>query len=321
MARVRKVFISRKSYFITFRAESGLLLPSTELMNRILEGILCKAASLYKIEVVAFKFMANHVHMIVTVVCPESVDNFVQYVKRESAHAVNRLLGRRKRTVWCEGYDSPVFLDQDKLIEKLVYLYTNAAESDISDSVDQYPGLSSWKMFKSGDYSIKRKRIRRDSIPVIGTNAISLSRQEELISELEDSSVETNTFTLSPYAFLKGFDTDSSEEEIKAEIINRVQEKEEEFRRKRTKPLPSLTRLKTSGIKLDYTPKKFGKRMICLGSDREERVEYISWYRRLCEKAASIYREFKNKLHELRLPPGLFSPGGYLTANIWAAPS
>ena len=41
---------------------------------------------------------------------------------------------------------------------------------------------------------------------------------------------------------------------------------------------------------------------------------------KLIQNGLTYYREFKNKLSELVLPPGLFSPGGYLTANVWDPP-
>lgn len=316
MARNRKLFIRDKTYFITYRTEAGLPFPATNLMKRILEGILCKAKSMYPIDVVCFDYMANHVHLIITVICPEAVDNFIQYLKRESAHAVNRLLGRRKRTIWCEGYDSPVILDQDKVLDKIAYVYANSAEANTSDTIEQYPGLSSWNMFLTG-HGLERKRLRRDSMPLIGTGTISLNLQKKLITDLEKDALEKNTFTLSPYAFLRSFDTDSTEQELKEEIINRVRIKEKEFREKRTRSLPSHIKLTTSGINLEYSPQKFGKKMICLSSEKRVRVAYISWYKQICEEATFIYKEFKNKLSGLLLPPGLFSPGGYLTANIW----
>jgi hypothetical protein len=42
--------------------------------------------------------------------------------KTESAHAVNNLLGREKRTVWCKSYDEPVILDKAMAIDKLTRL-------------------------------------------------------------------------------------------------------------------------------------------------------------------------------------------------------
>ena len=176
MARLRKVFVRHKSYFITFRTEQGLPFPATRLMNRILEGITCKAKSMYDIEVVAFTFMSNHFHLIITVTCPEAVDDFIQYIKRESAHAVNRLVGRRKRTIWCAGYDSPIILDQEKLVDRIAYIYTNAQESDLEDTAEEYPGLSSWHMFLSNQYELKRRRLSRSALPVIGTDRMIFPR-------------------------------------------------------------------------------------------------------------------------------------------------
>src|SRR6185436_3855037 len=115
-------------------------------INRLLEDVLCRAKSMYDVEVVCFKFMSNHFHLVITVTCPESIDNFIQYIKRESAHIVNRLVGRRKRTVWCAGYDSPIVLDQQKLLEIIAYIYTNAQESNQVERIEEYPGLSSWEM-------------------------------------------------------------------------------------------------------------------------------------------------------------------------------
>lgn len=316
MARIRKVYIRHQTYFITFRAEAGIPFPATALMTRILEGILCKAQSMYPVEVVCHKFMGNHVHMVITVNDPELVDNFIQYVKRESAHAVNRLIGRRKRTIWCAGYDSPLILDLEKLFNIITYIYTNAAESGLSDTINEYPGLSSWKMFLDGEYELRKKRLKRDELPLIGIKNISLSRQHELVKELEDKGLEENTFVLSPYAFMKSFKTDLSESEIKSEIISRVEQRELEIRNQRTKPVYRKEKLMSAAINLDYVPEKFGKKMICHGTDKGIRAAYINWFKNLCEKAAAIYRDSKNKIAEMILPPGIFSPGGYLTANI-----
>lgn len=315
MARLRKVFIRHKSYFITFRTEAGLPFPATHVMNRILHDILCRAKSLYEIEVVCFKFMNNHFHLIVTVTCPEAVKHFIKYLKRESAHAVNRLVGRRKRTIWCAGYDSPIILDLKKLLNIISYIYTNAQTSNQVDKVEDYPGLSSWEMFTSNNLEVNQKRIPRNAIPYVGTGALSVQDQRDVLKILEAASLEVNTFKLSPYAFMKSFpEEEATEEEIKATIIEMVREREAEIREARKIPIVGRTKLITQGINLDYKPKKFGKRMICLASSRELRIPYISWFKSLCEKASYLY---KKAIGHAQLPPGAFAPGGYLCANVW----
>lgn len=320
MARLRKLFIRDKTYFTTFRTEAGLPFPPTYLMNRILRGILCKAKSLYDIEVICFKLMSNHFHMLITVNCPESVDDFILYVKRESAHAVNRLLGRRQSTVWCEGYDSPIVLDLEKCLEIISYIYSNCSESNITDNIDIYPGLSSWNLFVSEKYTFKEKRLSRPALPFIGTSTLALDIQKKLIAQLNKDALETNSFTLSPYAFLRSFESELSEKDLKEEIIKRVRSRELECRKLRKRSLPSLSKLITAGINITYASKKFGKRMICHSTEKKLRVQYISWFRNICEMARHTYIQAKNRLGEMLLPPGLFYPGGYLTANVWFPP-
>ena len=317
MGRLRKRYVRHKTYFVTFRTEAGLPLPPTPLIERLLKGILCKAQTLYNVEVSSFKFMSNHVHFIITVLVPEEVKDFIQYIKKESAHAINRLLGRRKRTIWCEGYDSPEFLDFGKLLEKMVYLYTNAQAANMADTIEKYPGLSSWNMFVNNDLSMKFQRIRRSAIPVIGTERISLNSQKKIIKELEKGAAEKNIFHLSPYAFTKSFEVELTEEEIKNLIIEKVREKEADIRAERKVKVADPFLLMTQAIDLEYAPQKFSQRMICLATCRSLRSEFISQYKKLCEEATHLYKEAKKKCTTLLLPPGMFAPGGLLTCNVW----
>ena len=321
MPRNRKLFIRNQTHFITFRAEEGLPLPPTPVINQILKSVICKAQSQYPVDVSAFNFMSNHVHLLATVTDPEVVHEFVQYLKRESAHAINRLLGRRKRTIWCSGYDSPVILDVEKAIEQTAYIYTNPQESNLTDTIEQYPGLSSWKMFITGNYILKAKRIRRTDIKQLNRTNLTLYDYNRLAIELIRDSEEENVFILTPYAWFKSFDTDLTQDEAKERIIARVREKEQEFRSTRKTPVVGAYKLQTQDMTIAHTPKKFGKRMICLSSYKELRISYIAFFRSLCSEASSLYQQVKNRVRNIfELPPGMFAPGGMLYANVWLAP-
>lgn len=91
-------------------------------MEILLWSSLDVAQTLDPVKVIAFIVMGNHVHLIVLVEDPSAVESFMERFKCEIAHTVNRLLGRRQVTVWCEGYDSPVILTVDDLVEKMTYL-------------------------------------------------------------------------------------------------------------------------------------------------------------------------------------------------------
>ncbi len=321
MPRNRKLFIRQKTYFITFRTEEGLPLPPTPVINQILKSVICKAQSQYPVKVSAFSFMANHVHLLITVIDPELVHDFIQYLKRESAHAINRLLGRRKRTIWCCGYDSPIVLDPEKAIEQIAYIYTNPQESNLVDTIEDYPGLSSWGMFITGNHTLKAKRIRRSSIGQLQSGAITLYEYNRIAVDLHRRALEENTFILTPYAWLNSFDTDLSEQEAREQIIARVREKEKEFREARKTPVVGAFKLRTQEMTRAHTPKKYGKRMICLSSYKELRIEYIGFFRSLCSDAYDVYQQVKERICNIfELPPGMFAPGGMLYANVWEAP-
>jgi REP element-mobilizing transposase RayT len=74
---------------------------------------LAVAQNLHPVKVIGFVVMGNHIHIVTLVEDPTTVESFMERFKCETVHAVNRLLGRRQVTVWCEGYDSPAILTID----------------------------------------------------------------------------------------------------------------------------------------------------------------------------------------------------------------
>ncbi|MDD2942363.1 MAG: transposase, partial [bacterium] len=132
MARNPKMFIHDAVYELCFRIEEGLPMTAAPFMKRIIKGYLAAAQSRHPVTICHYIVMANHIHMLVMIKNPEDLSRFVLYFKRESAHAINTLLGRRNRTVWAERYDSPVLLDAGKVIERIVYFYANPAQAGLT---------------------------------------------------------------------------------------------------------------------------------------------------------------------------------------------
>ena len=171
MPRNRKCIVSGKLYEITFRAEQGLPLIPNHVVNRILLGILARAQHKYPVHICNLLFMSNHLHMQLVPICAQDTVSFIRYLKTESASAINRFMGRRKRTIWAEGYDSALIADIDKAIERIVYIYANPVAAGLVSSIEQYPGLSSWILKEA-----KVSKIARNKIPRLPTEGISNSR-------------------------------------------------------------------------------------------------------------------------------------------------
>ena len=149
---------------VTFSIEEGLLLLSNPLCEGIIKSCLASALRMHPIKISHMIVNATHLHLVVVVINPDDVCDFIRYFKTESALRINAVLGRDKRTVWCEGYDSPIVLTPIRALMAISYLYANPAKDNLEESIDLYPGVSSWKMFIKGEYSKMWRRSESASL-------------------------------------------------------------------------------------------------------------------------------------------------------------
>ncbi len=322
MPSPRKYFINNTAIFVSTRTEEGLPLVPTNFMNALIWSVLVRAQSAYpRVKVCSFLFMPNHFHMLLVVDDPEQVSRFVGYVKQEISHFVNRLLGRRQKTLWKAEYDSPVVLDAEKVKDILRYIYTNPVAAGSESSIDKYPGISSWEMLVTKARASWHPAYSRDATPRL-SNPIHPDREDEKICKLlNDSSKKTLLFTFEPFAWKNCFEStkDTSDEELLFELVEMIREKEGEYadeRRKNNTRVAGSQSLISSSMLREYTPKKFGRRMICLAKDRKLRVQFITFFKKICEKARDVFSRWKRNDFSEEYPPGLFQPPYPRIVNI-----
>ena len=313
-----RLFISGGIYEVCFRTEEGLPLVSTPYMKVILKGIIATAFSMYDVDLLADIVMGNHIHLLVRVINPEHLDDVVCYIKRESAHAINNLLGRRRRTVWQQGYDCPLILDAEKMIDRLIYFFTNPTKANLESTIELYPGLSSWESVLKDGYVLKGRRIPREVIPALPAKTLSLREQHQLAEQLLEEALPEQEVRIDPLSFLNDFSDGISMdcENVRARIIKGVREKEAEFAAERTCPVLGAHALKMQSMRISYEPKKFGKQMWVLSSRKEIRIPVINWFKEQFEKRR-LLKLALGPIEFLRhIPPGFFTPGGFLRANL-----
>jgi len=123
---------------------------ANSLCQAIVKSCLAAACERYPVRICHMLVEATHIHVVLVVINPDHVDAFFRHFKTESAKMINGLLGRSKRTLRCEGYDSPIVLTPIRALLAIAYLYANPAKDNLETSIDRYAGFSSWKMFQSG---------------------------------------------------------------------------------------------------------------------------------------------------------------------------
>ena len=146
------------------------MLPANELVTFLIKSAMLRALRLHPIKISHFIVNGTHIHMIIRVWNPEDVPGFMERFKTELSHYLNNLVGRNKKTIWSDGYDSPAIILADDVIDKIVYLYTNPVKDGLIDSINHYPGLSSWSSFNNRKSHIKGRLICRDDVVEVDQN-------------------------------------------------------------------------------------------------------------------------------------------------------
>ena len=120
-----------------------LLHPDPEMVNAFIY-CLAVAAERYRIDILDFTQLSNHLHDVIYDRLGNAPD-FTQYFHRLLACCVNKLRGREEN-VFSSAEPSVVLLGTtEDLIRRLVYVATNAVKHDLVATVDEWPGASGYR--------------------------------------------------------------------------------------------------------------------------------------------------------------------------------
>jgi REP element-mobilizing transposase RayT len=299
--------------FVTFSIEEGLLLLCNPLCEVILRSCLARAQHLYPVRICHFLVEATHLHLILVVNNPAHVSAFIRHFKTESAHLINGVLGREKRTLWCEGYDSPVVLTPTRTVLAITYIYSNPAKDDLEDSIENYPGLSSWRMFQRGSHKRTWKWIRRSAVDALTRDCHNLRGYSKEASRLISEAKKEFEFRIEPNAWMEAFGIQdrAEQERINLTILKHLRVLEERARRKRQrkgKKVLGKARLLQQPLNTHHRPKRRGRRMWCLSDDRSLRIQFIQFFKDLMTRARRISQNFLLGDFSQDYPLGLYPP-------------
>jgi len=226
---------------------------------------------------------------------------------------LNRILGRKKRTVWCEGYDSPVVLTPIRAMLCIIYIYSNPSKDHLEENIESYPGLSSWEMFTKGNFKQSWKRIRRPAFRKLPSEAHNLRGYTREAERVLTESKKSHDFKLSPNAWMEAFGVTDPEEQTNtnAKIVDRVRTLEKRSATKRAtlgRRVIGKERLLNQPLDTTYQSKRSGKRMWCLSEDKKIRIAFIDYLKDLYYAARAVAKRWKLGDFSIPFPPGLYPP-------------
>ena len=314
-----RILLNNSVVLITARVEEGLPFVATQYLNLIIWSILARAQTLYDIKLCHLFLMGNHLHFILCVKDPESIVRFMERFKTESSHAINRLLGRRQRTVWCDGYDCVPMLTAEDVISKIAYLYLNPSKARLVNHIEEYPGVSSWEMFQSNKLEKISPWVRRTHITALTSHSLTLSQQrivaQNILAKTDPEIV--HKFTLTPDLWMDSFGiTDpKTRSEINSHIFITVKEEEDRLKKQNPRVIGAQA-LTLQSISKPFTPKKFSPRMWCICKNKEVRINFIKWVKLLINKGREVSARWKCGDFSKPYPPGLFPPRFPVLCNL-----
>lgn len=310
MPSPRKFMPHESILFVTTRTEEGLPFVQSLILNFLLWGILARARSLFEVRICHFLFMSNHLHLLLMVRSPEDLPDFMRYIKTESSHAVNKLLGRKKKTIWEEDYDAPQLLTPTKVLHYIKYLYLNPVRAKLVDSIEAYPGVSSWRLFKNDLTVTYHPRVPRSLIRELPLPALSINEQRRIVSSWESLELKTNKLVLEPWAWVERF-PGIDVAEAKQRLLNDIAKLEARYRRERKRKRQNVvgpTTLRRQSMLKEHTPETRKPRVLVFCENPELKKQYLKLYRELCKKSSEVYARWKLGDFTPRIPPGMFAP-------------
>lgn len=113
----------------------------TDSIPNIIGSCMARGVEMFGVELYGFVWMSNHGHLLLRAPLNNFAD-FMSYLNGQIAVNINRFLGR-KHQLWSRRYAAAQVLDEAAELEMLSYILANPQRAGLTNSIDEWPGLSS----------------------------------------------------------------------------------------------------------------------------------------------------------------------------------
>ena len=325
MGYTPRYYVSNTLYALCFRTLEGLPFVATAYMKLLLLGIMARAQRDHKIVLCHFIWMGNHAHILAIFKDSDQAKNFYSEVQKKITDSIKSLLGLPHLRLWERRPVAAPVLDLQAAIQQTAYLYANPSRAGLIDSISQYPGCSSWDVFKqalaateetntlTASSTIKTVWVPFSKIPLLPAHSLKKHADLDFASQLAKLG-RPHDLEVHPNAWMECFGI-SSPNEVAAtnqKILNLTLEMEEQHRKERAlnnKSVLGEKLLRVQNILRHHVPagRRSRRRIFVICSDRDQRLEFIAKVKHLCCIARDCYQDALRGVSRV-WPPGMFRP-------------
>lgn len=328
MPRARRQIFSGSCYEICFRANSTLPFAAYQVIKLIIKSSIARAQRDEKLTLCHDIWNGSHNHLFVVCKDAEQLTKFYMEVEKKITEYLKRLLGIKALNIWEERTTVAQVLDVPTAIKRIAYFYSNPAQDNLVDSIEKFPGLSSWREFRQAHNKLEAKSqekvpwIRQPTVPLAKSPSLTPDEDLRLVRLIKLRNKETHKLERYYNAWMKCFEITTDEEvsEINQQIFEVIRENENEARLKRkleSKPLMGVKALCSQPILKPHTPKKKERKIYVICSDKETRIAFIHRFKEFCLKCYECYQLMLRGEIDIHWPDGAFRPGMRQNRNNW----
>ncbi len=329
MARTRRFIQSGGCYDISFRARSTLPFVAYDVIREIIASSLARAQRDDKVVLCHDIWEGSHPHLIIVAKDKAQCVNFYSEIQKKITDSLKRLLGLNYLNIWEGRPHVALIADLDKAIEQIAYLYSNPAQDNLVESIDSFPGYSSWRGFKNSINNLEAETketvpwIRLPTIPKAPSNVLTFDQDRALVRLIRKANKKTHTLRRNPNLWMKCFGVEDSNdvEEINQRILEQIQLNEEDARQKRTTPVMGSSKLRSQPILKPHKPKKHSRKVFVLSSVAELRIAIMAKFYEICKECRRCYERWLQGDFKVEWPSGVFKPSVPSNSNYLFAPS
>jgi REP element-mobilizing transposase RayT len=299
MGRPLRRQVPGQYYLVTVRCHQArfFLRPDTNLNLAVLEWLTRAQCQFPELRILAACVMSNHLHLVVHDQAGQ-LAAWASYFLGNLAKAVNRL---RERSGACfeRRYSAEPILDDEALVDRLVYTVTNPVKAGLCSRTDQWPGVV---LFARGS--------RREGIPVSWTDRDQERRERARARFRGETPPGSETFRVESSLAIDPLLTEMGGSGD-ARLTVAVEAQEAELTAERLKagirPLGSARILAQSWHAAPRHPKR-APRPLCHAANPALRAAFREAFRAF----VSLFREASERLSEgvsIPFPEWSFPPG------------
>lgn len=331
MARSNRVIYSGGFYEVIFKARKSLPLPALRLIEFIILSALARTQRDDKVILCHYLWMGNHAHLYLIAQDAQELANFLQELQKKLTESIKRLLGKNHLNIWQGSAVVALIVDPEKAAEKIAYGYANPAKANLVNMIDDYPGVSTWSVFRrilrssnpllnSVDTCCSRRMpwIRLSMIPKVSSDTVNPADDRRLARSMLRAAYRSKEFhdlKFYPNAWMGVFGIKDPKEILRwnREIIKLTRQMEAEARSSRKAKKQNVMGAKNLIREKILKPIKHKRaissqrRVFVIGSDAKLRAKFISQIKSINAKAAALYKPWLMGT-QVRWPPGVFRP-------------